>query len=85
TQSIVDEGPDSFIFQMNECRVQSARKRKGLDDYPCKSGGIVEYTYFAKAINPAISTECIGCPPDAHPDEWYCAWQFKINRSADKE
>ncbi len=79
TQSIIDEEPDSFVFQMNECRVQSARKLKGLDDYPCKSGGMVEYTYFARAIDPAISTECIACPPDAHPDEWYCAWRFKIN------
>lgn len=81
TQSIIDENPDSFVFQMNECRVQSARKRKGLDDYPCKSGGLIEYTSFAKAIDPAISTECIGCPPDIHPDDWYCAWRFKIKKS----
>ena len=78
TQSIVDEGPDSFVFQMNECRVQSARKRKGLEDYPCKSGGLVEYPYFARAVDPRIQTECIGCPPDDHPDEWYCAWRFEI-------
>jgi hypothetical protein len=78
TQSFIDEGPDSFVFQMNECRVQYARKRKGLDDYPCKSGGMVEYTYFARSIDPRIKTECIGCPPDEHPDEWYCAWRFKI-------
>jgi len=78
TQSFIDEGSDSFIFQMNECRVQYARKRKGLDDYPCKSGGMVEYTYFARSIDPRIKTECIGCPPDEHPDEWYCAWRFKI-------
>ena len=77
-QSIVDEGPDSFVFQMNDCRVQSARKRKGLDDYPCKSGGLVEYTYFARSIDGRITTECIGCPPDEHPEEWYCAWRFKI-------
>ena len=78
TQSFIDEGTDSFVFQMNECRVQYARKRKGLDDYPCKSGGMVEYTYFARSIDPRIKTECIGCPPDDHPDEWYCAWRFKI-------
>jgi len=78
TQSFIDEGSDSFVFQMNECRVQYARKRKGLDDYPCKSGGMVEYTYFARSIDPRIKTECIGCPPDDHPDEWYCAWRFKI-------
>ena len=77
-QSIVDEGPDSFVFQMNDCRVQSARKRKGLDDYPCKSGGLVEYTYFARSIDNRISTECIGCPPDEHPEEWYCAWRFSL-------
>jgi hypothetical protein len=80
TQSIVEEGPDSFVFQMNECRVQSARKRKGLDDYPCKSAGLVEYTYFAGAVDSEIHTECIGCPPDDHPEEWYCAWRFKIEK-----
>jgi len=79
-QSIVDETQNSFVFQMNDCRVQSARKRKGLDDYPCKSGGLVEYTSFAEAIDPRIKTECIGCPPDPHPDSWYCAWRFFINK-----
>lgn len=78
TQSFHDETDGSFIFQMNECRVQSARKRKGLPDYPCKSGGMVEYTYFAHSIDARIRTECIGCPPDAHPDQWYCAWRFFI-------
>jgi hypothetical protein len=81
-QSFIDEGPESFVFQMNQCRVQSARKRKGLDDYPCKSGGMVEYTYFAEAIDKRITTECIGCPPDKHPDEWYCSWRFKLSRQA---
>ncbi len=78
TQSFHDETDGSFIFQMNECRVQAARKRKGLADYPCKSGGMVEYTYFARSIDPRIRTECIGCPPDSHPDDWYCAWRFFI-------
>jgi hypothetical protein len=78
-QSITDETEHSFIFRMNDCRVQSARKRKGLADYPCKSGGVVEYTTFAEAIDPRIKTECIGCPPDAHPEEWYCAWKFTLN------
>jgi len=77
-QSITDETPASFIFRMNDCRVQSARKRKGLDDYPCKSAGIIEYSTFAAAIDTRIKTECIGCPPDKHPDEWYCAWKFSI-------
>jgi len=79
-QSIIDEGPDSILFQMNDCRVQSARKKKGLEDYPCKSAGLVEYTNFAKAIDSRIRTECIGCPPDEHPDEWFCAWRFRLEQ-----
>lgn len=78
-QSIIDESPNSIVFQMNDCRVQSARKRKGMDDYPCKSAGLVEYTTFARAIDSRIKTECIGCPPDEHPDEWFCAWRFYID------
>jgi hypothetical protein len=74
----IQDRPDSIIFRMNECRVQSARKRKRLDDYPCKSAGQVEYTYFARSIDDRIQTECIGCPPDPHPDDWYCAWRFTL-------
>jgi hypothetical protein len=75
-QSFSDETENSFVFRMNECRVQVARKRKGLADYPCKSGGLVEYTTFAEAIDPRIKTKVIACPPDPHPDDYYCAWRF---------
>jgi len=78
-QEITNETDHSFIFRMKKCRVQAARNRKGLDDYPCKSGGLVEYTSFAESIDPRIKTECIGCPPDKHPEEWFCAWRFSIN------
>lgn len=77
-QSIIEETGNSFIFQMNDCRVQSARKRKGLDDYPCKSAGVTEYRSFAETIDKRVKTECIACPPDQHPENWYCAWKFSI-------
>ncbi len=75
-QEIVEEREDSFVFRMNDCRVQSARKRRNLDEYPCKSAGIIEYTTFAETIDGDIKTECVACPPDKHPDNWYCAWRF---------
>lgn len=75
-QSFEEESEKSFIFKMNKCRVQNARKRKGLDDYPCKSGGLVEYTTFAETIDSRIKTVCISCPPDPHPEEYFCAWKF---------
>lgn len=76
-QSCHYEG-DALIFEMNCCRVQDARKRKGMADYPCKSAGLVEYSRFAEAIDDRIQTECIGCPPDGHPEDWFCAWKFTI-------
>lgn len=66
------------VFRMIDCRVQSARKRKGLPDFPCKSVGLVEYAGFARTIDPRIETRCIACPPDAHPDDFWCAWEFTL-------
>ena len=80
-QSFLNETENSFEFLMNDCRVQSARKRHGLPDFPCKSVGLVEYEYFAKTIDPRIQTTCIACPPDKHPDEYYCAWKFYIDEN----
>jgi hypothetical protein len=69
---------EALFFYMNDCRVQSARKRQGLPDFPCKKVGLVEYRTFAAEIDPRIKTACIACPPDEHPDEYYCAWKFWI-------
>ncbi|MFX1539630.1 MAG: DUF6125 family protein [Promethearchaeota archaeon] len=76
TYSMEEIDNTRFIFRMEQCRVQDTRKRKGLLDFPCKSVGLVEYTEFARTIDPRIETRCIGCPPDPHPDEWWCAWEF---------
>jgi hypothetical protein len=76
-QTIQREGED-LIFRVVTCRVQFARKSRGLEDYPCKSAGLVEYTTFAQTIDPRIKTECLACPPDKHPEEWACAWRFHI-------
>ena len=80
-QETIDVAEDRIIFRMNDCRVQSARKRANLPDYPCKSAGVVEYSRFAEGIDPRIKTTCIGCPPDPHPDEWYCAWDFSLKEA----
>jgi len=77
-QEIYDCTNNSFSFRMNACRVQSARRRKGLPDFPCKSVGMVEYSVFAQTIDPRIQTECLHCPPDPHEAEYHCAWKFHL-------
>jgi len=75
-QEIIRPDDKTLIFRMNDCRVQSARKRKGLPDFPCKPVGIEEYTLFAATIDSRIKTRCLACPPDAHPEEFWCGWEF---------
>ncbi|GAB4252599.1 MULTISPECIES: DUF6125 family protein [Deferrisoma] len=77
-QETIEVTDTRAVFRMLDCRVQSARKRKGLPDFPCKSVGIVEYSEFARAVDPRIRTRCIACPPDEHPDEFWCAWEFTL-------
>jgi hypothetical protein len=66
------------VFVMRECRVQTARQRKGLPDFPCKTVGQVEYEEFARTVDPRIRTRCISCPPDPRTPGIACAWEFSI-------
>ena len=77
-QEIYRSDPRTLRFEMKSCRVQVARERKGLPDFPCKSVGIVEYAYFAHTIDPRLKTEVIFCPPDFRPEGCYCTWQFTL-------
>jgi hypothetical protein len=77
-QEVLEVSDNRCIFRMNRCRVQEARQRQGLPDFPCKSVGIVEYSGFAGTIDPRIQTRCITCPPDPHPPNVWCAWEFYI-------
>ncbi len=74
-QSVVWTAKDTLELHMVECRVQLARRRKGLQDFPCKQVAIIHFPGFARTIDPAIETECLACPPDAVGDG-YCRWRF---------
>ena len=62
-------------FFMDVCRVQEARRRKGLADFPCKSVGTVEFEIFARTVDPRIHVRCLHCPPEATEGK-YCGWEF---------
>lgn len=60
------------------CRVQEARRRKGLPAFPCQKVGMVEFATFATTVDPRIRTTCLRCPPEA-PAGDYCAWEFTMH------
>lgn len=77
-QRVVERSERKLVFEMTGCRVQDARHRKNLEPFPCKSVGIVEYSTFARAIDPRIETRCLHCPPDPYNGEYWCHWEFSI-------
>jgi hypothetical protein len=79
TQEIVEVTETRAVLRMNSCRVQVAREKRGLGAFPCKSVGIIEYTEFAKVVDPRIRVNCLTCPPDEVPEGYWCAWEFTID------
>lgn len=77
-QELRREG-EALVYEMKVCRVQEARRRKGLPDFPCKPVGLVEYAGFAQAIDERIETQCLQCPPD-DPGQGYCRWRFTVRK-----
>ncbi len=77
---IIDEANKTLEYRVKKCRVQSARRRQEMEDFPCKSVGIVEFGLFAKTIDERFETECLSCPPDITNPDYYCMWQFKLKK-----
>jgi len=79
-QKVVEADEEHAVFMMKACRVQDARHRKNLKPFPCKEVGIVEYSKFAETIDPRIKTKCLRCPPDEYNGEYWCLWEFSIDK-----
>ena len=58
------------------CRVQNTRKNKGLKEFGCKPVRFGFLKAFAKEFNPDIVVKCVVCPPDKHPENLWCHWEF---------
>lgn len=72
------EGNDVLIYRVKTCRVQAARRKKGMPDFPCKSVGIIEYSLFAKTIDERFETEVLSCYPDITDVDYNCIWKFTL-------
>jgi hypothetical protein len=76
-KEIIEE-ESRVLFRNTECRVQNTRLKKGLSEFPCKN---VRWGYlktFAKEINGNIEVECNVCPPNKHPENLWCEWEFRM-------
>jgi len=66
------------IIRNVNCRVQNTRIKKGLEEFGCKPVRFGFLKAFAKEFNQDIVVSCKVCPPDKHPNDLWCEWEFKI-------
>lgn len=66
------------IVRNTKCRVQNTRIKKGLIEFGCKPVRFGFLKAFAKEFNPNIVVTCNVCPPDNHPEDLWCEWEFKM-------
>ena len=65
-------------LSIEKCRTQEARLKKGLNEFPCKKVRFGYLKNFAKTLNPKVEVNCLVCPPDKHPKDLWCKWEFTI-------
>lgn len=71
---------DRGILRNTKCRVQNTRLSKGLVEFGCKPVRWGFLKSFAKEFNPNIVVNCNVCPPDKHPNDLWCEWEFKLKK-----
>ncbi len=78
TEYRVEKTSLGALWTCTYCPAQEARKRKGLGEHRCKPAGISCFGGAARVIDPAVTVRCVFCPPDPHPEDSWCQWEFTV-------
>ncbi|MFX1521063.1 MAG: DUF6125 family protein [Promethearchaeota archaeon] len=73
---VVEVNHTQAILSVERCRTQEARLTKDLGEFPCKEVRFGYLKNFAKTLNPNVEVNCLVCPPDEHPSDLWCKWEF---------
>jgi hypothetical protein len=69
-------GNNNAVLGVDRCRTQETRLDKGLCEFPCKKVRFGYLRNFAKTLNQNVEVNCLVCPPDEHPKDSWCKWEF---------
>ncbi len=68
------------VLRIDRCRTQEARLSKALGEFPCKKVRFGYLRNFARTLNSNVKVTCLACPPDKHPKDSWCKWEFSIKK-----
>jgi hypothetical protein len=75
---VVEINDKRAILRIERCRTQETRLNKGLEEFPCKQVRFGYLSNFARTLNSNVEVNCLVCPPDAHPSDLWCKWEFVL-------
>jgi len=76
-----EQDGDRLRFTMTECRVQAARRRKGLPLFPCKPWGPPSSPASPRRSTPELPPAASFAPPTSFPRGLFAAGSFELNRN----
>ncbi|MBI2218435.1 MAG: hypothetical protein HYU51_14170 [Candidatus Rokubacteria bacterium] len=71
-------GETKLRVRVTACHQQVKRLEEGMGELGCKPAGLAISEVAARVVNPACQVRCIVCPPDAHPRDMWCEWEFEV-------
>ena len=74
----IEVSSERAVLGIDRCRTQETRLSKGLSEFPCKNVRFGYLRNFARTLNPSVKVNCLVCPPDKHPKDSWCKWEFVI-------
>ncbi len=77
----IEADDNHATLSIDRCRTQEARLDKSLGEFPCKQVRLGYLNEFARALNPDVEVNCMFCPPDKHPGDSWCKWEFKSRQA----
>ncbi|MFQ6014993.1 MAG: DUF6125 family protein [Anaerolineae bacterium] len=78
----IEQSEDRAVVRVPHCPPQAARLRQGRGEFPCKAMHLAEFTNIVKVIDEKVEVHCVIAPPDPHPDELWCQWEFRLKQDS---
>lgn len=78
TKYVVQKEKDKTVLSIPICPPQIARQKHGKNEFLCKNMHMKFFTNFGKEIDDQVKVNCLFAPPDPHPKDVWCKWEFTL-------
>jgi hypothetical protein len=69
---------ERLVLSITNCSPQKARIRTGRGEFSCRQVGINYFGAILSTIAPSLKVSCLLTPPEEHPDNLWCQWEFRL-------